>query len=760
MSEDTLALPKDILGPTPFPSLNTFREWDNILLKRYKPNYARLHETCNLCALGRCDFLAERIGKCGITLEAHQARMALLAIVSGAAAHASSARAILLYTIKEYGENRSINLGPNVLLSSPLIMTIVGVRPRTLNDLKRCLEWVQEQIVEVLSSVNVGQEGDVLDLESKALHVGMADLVALEIHELAKLVSYRFPKGEADTPFTNIGFGAIEGSKPAILIIGHDAITGIEVIRYAEKEGVFDSVEVLGLCCNAHEISRERHEAKIIGPLSDQLSFVQTGMMDVIVVDQQCIRVDLLEAAKKVRSPLIATNEHVCYGLPDKTLVHTDEVVKELTERRLDGVVILDPIKAAEVAVKTALEIRSKRERFKVPKEAFSIEFYANWCLKCPQLPCDNSCPNGLKIYSSIQAAKRLNFSKLSELDLMCIGCGMCDAACPANIPIMRMIKYAASWGKSKIRIGRGPIQDSEIREVGPPIILGKIPGVIGFVGCPAFTRSRDEIGKMAEELLKRNYIVVTTGCSAMSMATYTNDREQTLYERFNSLFDEGNLINLGSCAASAHLAGAAVKIANILTHRFLLGNFEEVADYVLNRVGACGIVWGPMAQKVSSTISGLNRLGIPVIMGPRGEGFGRTLLGDTEHEWTVFDARIGDKVYMSMVPEHLLCIAKDMYEALMLTAKLCMRPNDTTKGRQIKLRNYIDFYRRYHDDLPKDIHLFIRTEEDIPLNEKDKVIEKLKEEQWRPNPIPDPTLLRRLVRGNAKIAQEGSRQS
>ncbi len=47
--------------------------------------------------------------------------------------------------------------------------------------------------------------------------------------------------------------------------------------------------------------------AKIIGPLSRQLYFVRSGLADVIVIDEQCIRTDIPEQASKVGSALIAT---------------------------------------------------------------------------------------------------------------------------------------------------------------------------------------------------------------------------------------------------------------------------------------------------------------------------------------------------------------------------------------------------------------------------------------------------------------------
>jgi len=79
--------------------------------------------------------------------------------------------------------------------------------------------------------------------------------------------------------------------------------------------------------------------------------------------------------------------------------------------------------------------------------------------------------------------------------------------------------------------------------------------------------------------------------------------------------------------------------------------------------------------------------------------------------------------------------------------SKLCMRPNDTTKGRSIKLTHYIDLSRRLYGVMPDDIHLFVRTLADVPITMRDDIIRVLEEKEWKENIIPDPTLLPRLIR-------------
>jgi acetyl-CoA decarbonylase/synthase complex subunit alpha len=124
-------------------------------------------------------------------------------------------------------------------------------------------------------------------------------------------------------------------------------------------------------------------------------------------------------------------------------------------------------------------------------------------------------------------------------------------------------------------------------------------------------------------------------------------------------------------------------------------------------------------------------------------------LLGrkDKEEDWYVYDARTGDKVYVGPTPEHLFTTAETKEEAMVLVAKLCMRPNDTSRGRAIKLTHYIDLYKRLYSVLPDDVHLYVRNNADIPITMKDEILKALEEKGWKEMRIPDPTLLPRLIR-------------
>jgi acetyl-CoA decarbonylase/synthase complex subunit alpha len=733
-------IPWEPVGPTPMPEIPDLRQWDMRLLKTYAPFYAPFCDLCCFCTYGKCDLSEGRRGACGIDIATQQARFVLMACLMGCSAHAAHGGHILEFLIDKYGPDKKIDLGTFIDVEAPNIRTVVGLKPETLGDLQIALEYVFKEIGHLLDSTHTGQEGSALDYESKALHASMLDHVGMEIADIAQIVGFGFPTSVADTPLVEMGWGAIDKTKPVILVSGHNPATSTVLIDYLREQNLEDQVEVCGLCCTALETTRYSDKAKIVGPLSRALFFMRTGVADVIMTDEQCIRTDTPQEAAKVGSAMIACLDKAMYGLEDATEMDTDEIVRRMVDNK-EQFAILDSSKAAEVAVKVAMKIAPERKKGWVTEEE-AIEL-AKKCTDCKM--CEQVCPNLFNIGGGITEVAKGNFDLIRQQFLQCIGCGKCEQECPNNVPIFKIMQAAASTETWKCRAGRGPVMDTEIRNVGAPITLGTIPGVIAIVGCSNYPDIED-IADMVEEFAKRKYIVVLTGCAAMVAGMKKDKDGLTVYEKYPPNFDAGGVVNIGSCVSNAHISGAAIKIANIFAALPLRGNYEVMADYVLNRVGACGVAWGAMSQKAASIGTGFNRLGVPVVLGPHSSKYRRLYLSRKEEDdWKAMDARKKEIVdTVEPAPEHLAYVCETKEKAMPMIAKLCIRRNDTPQGRAIKLNHYISLYKKYiGPGLPEDIHLFVRRDADIPLVYKKEVRAYLQEIGWQPRePIGLPTLI------------------
>jgi len=723
------------------------RDWDFKLLSHFRPFYAPLCNLCCLCTYGKCDLSKNKKGACGINLEKQQARIVLLACCIGASTHAAHARHIVDHILEE-NPNLKIDYGNAIDIVAPLSTTITGITPKTVEDLDKILVYIEKEITNLLAATHTGQEGNHLDFESKALHAGMIDNLALEIAELAQINYYNLHKGEPNTPLVDIGLGVIDNQKPIILCIGHNIAPGVEIIDYIEDNGLSDDIEVCGLCCTAIDISRYSKESKIVGPISRQLMFIKSGVPDVVVLDEQCIRADILELCAEKNIPVIATSDKCSLGLPDMSSKDENIIIHELLSKKYDGALIKDMEKVGKVAVNLALLLKKDRKHEHKHKnnenDDLDIFELINKCTECEW--CNRVCPAMLPIKEAFIQGKAGNLSLFSELHGRCVGCGKCMEECERNLPIIDIIRIASkdkiSSERYKIRAGRGPIQDVEIRKVGAPIVLGDIPGVIALAGCSNYYNGENEIALIAEEFLKRGYIVVAAGCAVMDIGLYRDNDGKTLYEKYPGDFDKGGVLNVGPCVANAHAIGSAIKIANIFAKVPLENNFENVADYILNRVGACVIAWGAMSQKAAAIATGANRWGIPAVVGPHASKYRRLYLGESKLR-EITDKRTNEKVECEPAPLHLIYCAESMNECMSMVAKLCMRPNDTPKGRLIKLTHYVDIYKKYHGCLPDDLHLYIRSEREIPYEDKKEILRFLREKGWNPRKAPnEPSIL------------------
>jgi acetyl-CoA decarbonylase/synthase complex subunit alpha len=739
------------MGPHPRPHIPTLRNWFFKLMERYKPYYMPICDMCCLCTYGKCNLSKGRTGACGINIETQNARIVQIACAIGAACHSAHGDHLLHWLKEKYG-NVPINFGNNIAVEMPITRLLVGMKPETLEDLETAMEWVHYTITHVLAAGHTGQESNYLDYENKSFVAGLADEVGMEISDAVQIAAYGFPMGEPEVPIVELGMGTMDiENKATILMIGHNVAPGIELVDYIREKGLEDNVDVGAICCTAHDLTRYYDGAKVIGSMSRQMHFIRSGLADVVMVDEQCVNLRSFEQAQLVGAPFIATNEKNMGGLPDRTTDPAEEIVEDLVSGKSPGVLILDPIKAGAVAAETAVKIHPiRKSKSAVPDEQGCIDmaYHCNGCGNCQR-----NCPNDLPLVEGVRLAKEGDFSLLAEIFDDCLDCGRCEADCMKNVSPLTLLMYA---GRDKIRnekfnlrVGRGPIQDTEIRNVGAPIVLGEIPGIVAIIGCASYGKEIQELYKMAEEFLVRNYIVVVSGCGAMDIGLVKDEEGKTLYDRYPGDFDRGGLVNVGSCVSNPHITGAACKVANIFARRPLRGNFEEIADYILNRVGAVGVAWGAMSQKAASIASGANGLGVPAVVGPHAAEYRRMYIGrsDDETTWKVWNARDGTPDHLvGPGPEHLLTTAESIEQAICLVAKLALRPADNSKGRMIKLSHWIDLERKYKGvKFPNDLEKFIRVESDIPINMKDEIMEYLKEKGWEPKEIVDPTLLERL---------------
>ena len=769
------------MGPFPKPGVATLRDWDYKIMNRYKIMYAPADDTCTLCTFGPCDLTGDKKGACGIDQAGACGKIVLIACLMGCCAHAAHGRHLYHWCLDKFGD-MNFDMGDEILVDSPLYQTIIGKKPKTLKDFDEGLAYLEEEVVQLVAATHTGQEGYYMDFESKALHTGMMDDLGMEICDLLQIVAYDMPRGAADAPLIEIGMGTLDQNKGVLIAYGHNLAAGAEAMIYAENNNLWDKVDIGGVCCTAFDLTRITEtgrdsivpknlgpKAKIAGAMGWWRKMVRSGVMDVVMVDEQCVYCDVLGDAQKRKIPVIATTDKIMLGLPDRTNDPVDQIVEDLVSFKMPGVAVLDPTKAGEIGIRVAIAVKPKRAEAKIQNLITEEQFKegVEKCTICNE--CAFVCPPHIRISDLMAEAKKGNLELFSSMYEVCVGCGRCEQSCPQGIKILDLFEYANRQyiknQKFKMRAGRGPARDTEIRAVGAPIVLGTIPGVIALVGCSNYPKGTKECYDIAKEFVDRGYIVVTSGCMAMDMSLYTDEDGKTIWEQYGGAFDGRNICNTGSCVANANIMGAAIKVATIFAHRNHRGNFDDIADYILNKVGACGIAWGAYSQKAASIATGCNRLGIPVVVQPHSVMYRRSFVGraDKPEDWMTIDARDGSLQQIEPAPEAMLYIAETKEEAMVEMAKLCFRPSDNSIGRAIKLTHYCDISMKYCGKLPDDWHIYVRDAKDLPLAYKEMMMKELESKHgwtvdWkakkflsgplRPADVSfDPTLIARKIR-------------
>ena len=71
----------------------------------------------------------------------------------------------------------------------------------------------------------------------------------------------------------------------------------------------------------------------------------------------------LLTKRSKVHAPVIAASEKNCMGFKNRTDDPADEIVADLVSGKVKGVLILDPEKVGEVAVRVAQQVAPIRKK-------------------------------------------------------------------------------------------------------------------------------------------------------------------------------------------------------------------------------------------------------------------------------------------------------------------------------------------------------------------------------------------------------------
>ncbi len=529
---------------------------------------------------------------------------------------------------------------------------------------------------------------------------------------------------EAKTP---VGLGTVDESRPVLAFFGDDILPIFHATGLLEEEGLASGIEIVGLGNAGHELVRFYPQGKILTSTGKAVKAVRAGIPDLIVLSDSCFPLDITAQAKKAGIPVLATGTGVSALLPDAS-----QEAAEVSARRLsdgEGLLIRPMEKAAQAVVAFFRNFAGKKGSRPGPAVLKDAE---DRCTSCDA--CFHACPNSLPISPALKGS---GSETLEDLFDRCLFCGKCEEACPEGIPVIDCLLASAGSkieaDKFRMRPGRGPLSHLEFRDLTFGLVLGgNGPGMVTLLGCGHYPGMDDDMAVMAKELLDRNCVVMTAGCGAADVARkLEQETGKVLPENYPSMATLKGLVNCGGCSADSHIMASMFKFAQLGGGISIKANFDQPADYSLNRAPFAVIIWGPASDKMMAKASGFARVGAPVVMGPSGFNYSRSLVGNKydRESWTMYDGITGDEREVDPSPPHLICPVETKEEAVTMALKFCFTTCALRDPRLSTIDNYTEIHEKYFGELPDDWIYYMRSPLELHVMKRMRFLKLLRDE-------------------------------
>ncbi|MBT3311962.1 MAG: 4Fe-4S dicluster domain-containing protein [Desulfobacteraceae bacterium] len=712
----------------PFPKAEEMSEWDNIILNRYRPLYTN---PVTKKARGKMK-LADDSAQALNTLEEH---------ISATSKVMAAAREILDEAMKAFGPEKEIELGQSIAYPSTNISILTGSYPKNLGEMEDALKYGESQLIEQMS-ILTQKDGNPLDIEARALHLGSIFFLATEVEELVKICCFGC-LSTGDMPVqdisnyppakTPVGLGTVDREKPVLAFFGDNFLPIFFTVGRLEEDELAGDIEITGFGNAGHELVRFYPSGKVLTSTGKAIKGIRSGVADLIVASDSCYHVDLIEQAKKAGVPVLVTGSRNPYRVKDLS-GRTEKVIYNSLKKG-DSVLVRSIDKAANVV--TAFFKNFPGKMGKAP-DINAVTNAKEKCTECDK--CFHVCPNSLQISPAL---KGLEGSTPADLYDRCVFCGKCEDVCPEKIPVIDSILASSTKqitdDKFRMRPGRGPMSHLEFRDLTFGLVLGgNAPGMVVLLGCGHYPGADDELAYMAKELLARNCVVMTAGCAAADVSRIIDEKSGKAFpENYLSMATLTGLVNCGGCSADAHIMASMFKFASLGGGVSLKANYDQPADYSMNRAAFAVIIWGPASDKMMAKAAGYARVGAQVIVGPSGFDSSRMLVGNKHDRssWTMLDGITGKKKEIDPAPLHSIIPVETKEEAMTMAMKLCVTPCALRDPRMSTIDNYVDIHEKYFDQLPDDWTYYVRSPLELHVMKRMRLLKVLRDEYgWEIN--------------------------
>ena len=241
-----------------------------------------------------------------------------------------------------------------------------------------------------------------------------------------------------------------------------------------------------------------------------------------------------------------------------------------------------------------------------------------------------------------------------------------------------------------------------------------------------------DELGWIVYRLAHRNCLLTIAGCAAGEVARYFNEKTgKFIFEEFGAEFVARNVINCGGCSAISHFIDNSLKAAKCSSGITHYANWLETADFDFDRISSVAIFWGAKPERMLPVAAAHIRHGVPCVIGPTsGFEWKRYLMGNRydRSRWWIYDGQDAHIRELEPTPRSLVIPVETKEEAVTAGINMNMKLQDIRDSRQARHDLYIDLHEEFFGELPDDWHLFVRSDMELPLKKKARLLRVLRE--------------------------------
>ena len=305
--------------------------WDRLDAQQPQCRFGQQGVCCRNCTMGPCRITKKASqGVCGATVDTIAARNLLRSLLGGGAAHSDHGREIVhalalaaegksdAYRIKgpaklhvlaeEYGIARDGRSDEEIArdLADFLLMEF-GKQKGTLANVLRAPEqqqknWhtvnatprgVDREIVTGMHMTHIGVDNDPEHLLMGAVRAALADgwggsMIATDVSDILF--------GQPQPLRSRVNLGVLKEDEVNLIVHGHEPTLSDVIVAAAQDPDVLaeakakgaKGINLAGICCTANEILM-RHGIPVAGNFLQQELAIMTGVVDVMLVDVQCI---------------------------------------------------------------------------------------------------------------------------------------------------------------------------------------------------------------------------------------------------------------------------------------------------------------------------------------------------------------------------------------------------------------------------------------------------------------------------------------